>query len=108
MKWYGNIAYGVTEETAPGVWTERYEIREYFGDLTRNFRRLDESSISTNDNVSVSNEISIVADPYAYNNFHTIRWVEFMGSKWTVSTVNVQPPRLILSIGGVYNAETQS
>lgn len=104
MKWYGDIAYGVTKETAPGVWTESYEIRQYFGDLLRNYRRIDESSISTNDNVSVSNEISIVADQFAYGNFHNIRWVDFMGTKWVVTSVNVQPPRLILTLGGVYNA----
>lgn len=106
MKWFGNIAYAVTSETSPGVWTESYEVRPYYGDLVRFSRRLDESSISTNNNVSVSNEISVVADPYAYNNFHNIRWADFMGAKWTVTSVSVQPPRLVLTLGGVYNAET--
>lgn len=101
-KWYGKIGYGVTEETSPGVWTEETVERQYYGDIIRNLRRL-ETSDQVNDNVSVSNEISIVSDPYAFENFHSIRWVEFMGSKWKVTSVEVQYPRLLLSLGGVYN-----
>lgn len=101
-KWYGKIGYGVTEETSPGVWTEEIVERQYYGDIIRNLRRL-ETSDQVNDNVSVSNEISIVSDPYAFENFHSIRWVEFMGSKWKVTSVEVQYPRLLLSLGGVYN-----
>lgn len=101
-KWYGKIGYGVTEETSPGVWTEEIVERQYYGDIIRNLRRL-ETSDQVNDNVSVSNEISIVSDPYALENFHSIRWVEFMGSKWKVTSVEVQYPRLLLSLGGVYN-----
>ena len=101
-KWYGKIGYGVTEETSPGVWTEEIVERQYYGDIIRNLRRL-ETSEQVNDNVSVSNEISIVSDPYAFENFHSIRWVEFMGSKWKVTSVEVQYPRLLLSLGGVYN-----
>lgn len=101
-KWYGKIGYGVTEETSPGVWTEEIVERQYYGDIIRNLRRL-ETSDQVNDNVSVSNEISIVSDPYAFENFHSIRWVEFMGAKWKVSSVEVQYPRLVLSLGGVYN-----
>ena len=101
-KWYGKIGYGVTEETSPGVWTEEIAERQYYGDIIRNMRRL-ETSDQVNDNVSVSNEISIVSDPYAFENFHSIRWVEFMGSKWKVTSVEVQYPRLLLSLGGVYD-----
>ena len=101
-KWYGKIGYGVTEETSPGVWTEEIVARQYYGDIIRNLRRL-ETSDQVNDNVSVSNEISIVSDPSAFENFHSIRWVEFMGSKWKVTSVEVQYPRLLLSLGGVYN-----
>ena len=56
-----------------------------------------------NDDVNISNEISIVADPFAYQNFHAMRYVEFMGAKWKISSVEVQYPRLILTVGGVYN-----
>ena len=76
--------------------------REYRGDLIRNTRRM-QTAESLNDDINISNEISIVADPYANQNFHSMRYVEFMGAKWKISNVDVQYPRLILSIGGIYN-----
>lgn len=101
-KFYGKIGYGVTEETRPGVHEEQITERSYYGDLIRNTRKL-ESSGNLNDNVNIANEISIVADQFAYDNFHSMRYVEFMNAKWKVSSVTVQPPRLILTIGGLYN-----
>lgn len=101
-KFFGKIGYGVTEETRPGVWKTRIVERDYFGDLIRNTRRL-ESASQVNDNIQISNEISIVADPYARENFHAMRYVEFMGAKWRITGVEVQYPRLILTIGGVWN-----
>lgn len=102
-KWYGVIGYAETVETAPGVWEERITERSYYGDVIRNTRRL-QSTEHLNDDVNVSNEISILADPYAINNFHSMRYVGFMGAKWKVSNVDVQYPRLKLTIGGLYNA----
>lgn len=104
-KFFGKIGYGETAEVRPGVWKTRIVEREYFGDLTRNVRRY-EASGQLNEDLNIANEISIVADPYAYDNFHAIRYVLFMGTKWKVSGVEVQYPRLILTIGGVYNGET--
>lgn len=101
-KFYGPIGYAVTEETTPGVWEDRISERMYFGELVRNTRRL-QTADKLNDNINVSNEISILADPFAYQNFHTMRYVEFMGAKWKISSVEVQYPRLILTVGGVYN-----
>lgn len=101
-KWYGKIGYNVTVEIEPGVWQEQITKREYYGDLIRNTRKLQTSS-SINDDVNIANEISIVADPFANQNFHAIRYIEYMGTKWKVTSVEVQYPRLILTIGGVYN-----
>lgn len=101
-KFFGKIGYAETVETTPGVWEEKITEREYFGDLIRNTRSL-QSGEQLNDNINISNEISIVADPFAYENFHSMRYVEFMNAKWKVSSVDVQYPRLILSVGGLYN-----
>ncbi|MBS6180569.1 MAG: hypothetical protein KH921_07250 [Erysipelotrichaceae bacterium] len=106
-KFYGSIGYAETVETKPGVWGERITERMYFGDLVRNTRRLQDSGM-LNDNINVANEISIVADPFANENFHSMRYVEFMGAKWKISNVEVQYPRLILSIGGEYNGEEEN
>lgn len=104
-KWYGTIGYAETVETQPGVWKEQITVRSYFGDVYKNNRRLQTTGESTNDSININNEISIIADPYAYENFHSMRYVEFMGTRWKISDVNVQYPRLILSIGGIYNGE---
>lgn len=101
-KFYGAVGYAVSNEIRPGVWKDSIVERMYYGDVIRNNRRL-ESTDKANDNINISNEISILADPYANENFHLIKYVEFMGTKWEVSTVTVQFPRLILSVGGVYN-----
>ena len=103
-KWYGAIGFAETVETEPGYWEERIEERLYAGDLLQNNRRL-QTSDSINDNINVSNQISIVADPYADQNFYAIRYVEFKGTRWKVINAEVQFPRLILSLGGVYNGE---
>ena len=103
-KFYGKIGYSTTEETAPGVWEENVTERSYYGDLIRNTRRY-QSTDQVNDDLNISNEISILADPYAYENFHSMKYVEFMGAKWKVTSIEVQYPRLILSVGGVYNGE---
>ena len=101
-KFYGPIGYATMTETKPGVWTESITEHNYYGELIRNTRRL-QNADQLNDNINVANEISIVADPFANQNFHSMRYVEFMGAKWKISNVEVQYPRLILSIGGVYN-----
>ena len=103
-KFYGKIGYANTVETKPGVYEEQMVERSYYGDLIRNTRRL-QSADQVNDDINISNEISIVADPYATNNFHTMRYAVFMGTKWKISNVEVSYPRLILTLGGVYNGQ---
>lgn len=101
-KFYGIIGYAESVEVEPGIWEARMTERRYYGDLIRNTRRL-QSSDKVNDDITTSNEISILADPFAYENFHSMRYAEFMGIKWKIINVDVQYPRLILSLGGVYN-----
>ena len=104
-KWYGEIGYAETVENAPGVWMEQITVRNYYGDLIRNTSRWSTSSDSTNDDLNIDNQISIVADPFAYQNFHKMKYVVFMGAKWKITKVEPQHPRLILTVGGVYNGE---
>ena len=105
-KFYGKIGYAETVETSPGVWTEVITERPYSGEILRQSRRLQPGE-GLNDNLMLTNEISILADPFAYQNFHAIRYVEWLGTRWKVSTVDAnQRPRLILTTGGVYNGDT--
>lgn len=103
-KFYGTIGFAETKETSPGVYNEEIVEHFYYGDLIRNNRRL-QSGDKVNDDINVSNEISIVADPYANEHFYAMRYVSFMGAKWKISNVDVQYPRLILTLGGVYNGQ---
>lgn len=102
-KFYGPIGYAESIEKSPGVFKDEITVRNYSGDLLSNTSRWSNSSESTNDDLNINNRISILADPYAYKNFHSMKYVEFMGTKWKINSVEVQYPRLILSIGGVYN-----
>lgn len=101
-KFHGVVGYIETEEISPGVWEEVVHEHRYRGDVTRNTRRW-ETGESINDNLLINNTISIVADDYAYMHLFAVRYVEWMGSKWKVTNVEVQRPRLILTIGGLYN-----
>jgi hypothetical protein len=106
-KFFGEIGYGETVETPPdsGVWKDVIVEYSYYGDVIRNTRKLQEGD-QLNLDLSVGNSISIVADAYANNHFFAIRYIKWAGTLWTVSDVEVQPPRLILRLGGVYNGPT--
>lgn len=101
-KFCGIIGYEITVETEPGVYEEKLVENQYYGDVIKNTRRLQETG-DVNPGITIPNRFSIIADPFANNNFHAMRYVEFMGTKWKITDVDVQYPRLILSIGGIYN-----
>lgn len=104
-KFYGKIGYAISKEVTPGVWKDIIDEHCYYGDLIRNTRKI-QSASQLNDDINIANEISILADPFACENSCFMRYVEFMGSKWKVTGVEVAYPRLILSIGGVYNGDS--
>ena len=102
-KFRGVVGFAENVEKTPGVYVEKIVERRYSGDLHRNSRRL-EFSGNINDNINISNEISILADTYAFHHFHAMRYVEFEGAKWKVVTVDAtKHPRLVLTLGGLYN-----
>lgn len=99
------VGYAETRECRPGIWEEMITERPYYGDVLRNTRRL-EGADTINGDVTLNNRISIVADPYAYQHFLAIRYVKWMGVSWKVTNVEVQRPRLVLTIGGAYSGTT--
>ena len=100
-KFYGSIGYAICKETAPGVWVDDIVEHKYSGDVYRNTRKL-QSGNQVNDSIDISNEIRIISDPFANENFHSMRYVTYMGAKWKVSSVEVRYPRLILTVGGLH------
>lgn len=105
-KFYGVIGYATTEETKPDVWVETITERPYYGDIIRESRRVESSQDSVNDVVSLDNEVSIVADLYAQENINEMRYIKIRGTAWKITSVEVQYPRLNISIGGIYNGKT--
>lgn len=105
-RFYGQVGYvDANVENAPGVIVTTMLEISYYGTVVRNTRKL-ENGESVNDDISVNNSISIVADAYAIEHFHAIRYVRWAGSTWRVVTVDVERPRLILRLGGIYNGPT--
>jgi len=105
-KFFGEIGYSTgTVESAPGVWTNAIVEYPLYGDVIRNARLLQEDA-TVNPDISVGNSISIVADAYAREHFFAMRYIRWAGTLWTVQSVEVQSPRLILRLGGVYNGPT--
>ena len=105
----GNVGYLITAEEyingePTGVWKETYRERPYFGDINQVSSRWSSGS-NLNDDITLSNSISIVADPFAYENFQLMKYVVWRGQKWKIESANVQTPRIVLSLGGVYNAD---
>jgi hypothetical protein len=101
-KFHGPIGYAQSVETSPGVFTDQITEREYYGDVIRESRQWIASS-QLNDNLTVNNRISIVSDDFANSNFSAMKYVIWSGVYWKISNVEIQRPRLILSLGGVYN-----
>lgn len=101
-KFYGNVGFATNVEAAPGVWIDQIIERPYSGDILQNYNKV-ESGEKVNDNINVSNIISVIADPFANNNAFSIRYICWMGTRWKVTSIDVTRPRLKLNVGGVYN-----
>lgn len=102
-KWCGKIGYEETVETEPGVWEPQIIEKEQFGDLIEHRFRRDSSSESVNDDLTISTEISVIAGPYTMEHCSSIIYAELMGTKWKVKNIDLQYPRIRLTLGGVWN-----
>lgn len=104
-KFYGAVGYEIMTETEQSVYLPKIEERMYSGDILE-IRSRRSSGEGVNDNLTISNKISILADPWAYQHFPQIAYVVWHGVKWKVSEISVEYPRLTLSVGEVYNGST--
>ena len=103
-RFYGYVGFLITEETTPGVWEEKIVERPYYGDILKHRFKWNEGE-HLNDNVSLGNEFSIVADKYAYNCMGAMKYVFWKGVRWRILSVEAEYPRLRLTIGGEYTGE---
>lgn len=104
MRWYGKIGYANSSTDEDGITTEEITEKEYCGDVYRSNHRWDNNN-SVNGTVRTSSQISILSDPYIIGNCQNIRYAEYMDNLWCVVDVEIQYPRLLLTLGGVYNGK---
>lgn len=103
-KFFGEIGFSITTETSLGVFTDTIESREYYGDLERQGRRW-ENGESINDDLIINNYISILSDDFADKNIGNMKWVSINGVKWKIQSVEIDYPRIKITLGGVWNGE---
>lgn len=100
-RYYGNIGFATQVETSPGIWEDVIEDRPYKGDVVRNGRRYDNSE-NINDDLVITNQFSIVSDAFLYSHIPSLRYIEYLGSKFKITSVDIERPRVIINVGGVY------
>lgn len=101
-RYHGYVGYAVDVEAYPGVWEEQISEHEYFGDVLKNRINMQQGSV-VNAKITISNSISIIADPFAFEHVYAMRYVTYLGKKWSIVNVSIERPRLILTLGGLYN-----
>lgn len=102
MKWFGKIGYALDTEVSPGIWEHNVIEREHFGDVL-SFRRNEQPGNEIVEGITLTNKISILADPFAESSIESMLYLTFMGTKWNITNIDVEYPRLIISLGGVYH-----
>lgn len=105
-KYYGKIGYGISEETVPGVWKKKIIEREYFGDILTSGWRWEQGE-KVNDDLCLTNRISIIADLFANSNIGAAVYIEYQGAKWKIRSVELAYPRIIITLGGVYYEQSE-
>lgn len=105
MKWHGKVGFAITQESEkePGVWIDKIADREYYGNVLQNYRRWESNPESVNDNLKIQNRISIIADSFARSNMGYMKRLTYAGRWWKISSVEIQYPRIILTLGGEWN-----
>jgi hypothetical protein len=101
-RYHGYVGYATDVEAYPGVWEEQISEHEYFGDVLKNRINMQQGNV-INAKITISNSISIIADPFAFEHVYAMRYVTYLGKKWSIVNVSIERPRLILTLGGLYN-----
>lgn len=103
MRYFGKLGFAKTEEVAPGIWEPVNTERDVYGDVNNLTQRQQANQNSTNDDLVLSCEFSVIVDAFTEENFQHVKYITYLGSKWKVTNIKVARPRLILNVGGVYN-----
>ncbi len=101
-KYAGLVCYVTQEEKVPGVWTPLENPVLMKGDIIRQSSNYQDNG-KINSDISLNHRVSLVGDAYAFDNYYNIKWIMLDGRKWEVTSVEIQRPRIIVSIGGLWN-----
>lgn len=101
-KYCGNIGFAKSADDGHGVWEEVITEKKYYGDVLRNTRRWSGNDKIVED-ITISNQFSILADSFAKSNIGAMKYITYLGERWKIENVDVQYPRLVISVGGIYN-----
>lgn len=107
-KFTGLVGFITQEESIPGVWSPIENSKKMRGDLISssatngNGSRIADSG-KVNDDVSLNHRVSLLGDYYTFNNYLNIKWIQIGGRKLEVSSIELQRPRVILTVGGLWN-----
>ncbi len=107
-RYFDKIGYAAPSEIVDGVWVDVITERSLYGDVLEAFVSNQEADNKLNTDVSLQQRLSVVADAFALENFSRIKYARWMGTNWSVISTRVERPRLILTLGGVYNGPTAS
>jgi len=106
-KYSGLVGYITQEESSPGVWSSVENPKLMKGDIIRQSSSFQSdgrtSSSKVNDDITLNHRVSLLGDAYAFSNYYTIKWIALDGLKWQVSSVEIQRPRIIVTLGGLWN-----
>lgn len=101
-KFAGLVGYVTQEETVPGVWSPVDNPRMMKGDVIRQVSNYQDDG-KVNGNITLNHRVSLIGDAYAFGNYYNIKWIELDGYKWEISSVEISRPRIIVSLGGLWN-----
>jgi hypothetical protein len=101
-KFSGLVGYVTQEETVPGVWSPVEKPRMMRGDVIRR-SSTNQNDDKVNSDISLSHRVSLIGDAFTFNNYINIKWIDIDGYKWEVSSIEIQRPRIIVSLGGPWN-----
>ncbi|MBR2591755.1 MAG: hypothetical protein IKD62_02180 [Oscillospiraceae bacterium] len=107
-RFYGKIGFVLGAiETRPGIWKQNLVVRNYYGDVMKRRLSWESGDAGVNDDIKIANQFSVLADEYAEQHLYAMAWIEWKGVKWKVTSVEIERPRMILTIGNVYNENAQ-
>ena len=105
-RFYGKVGFIRTVNDGTGRFVEEEVVRYYKGDVNNNVRRYNpQNDVSANDDLALNDNVSILADAYAAENYMAMQWIEFDNVRWRITSVTKEYPRITIFFGGVWNGK---